>query len=217
MLTSTLLTLTAALLSISAVQGAPSFEARETYLKCGSPLVTSNLTQVGPSGAPRAAAFQSARDSQGRRQLSTSVNGAAAPGTSLFEFIPCTSSVMLSGPSRTSDGHIVQYGQLRSHKIGNCITASSLRTSTPSTLFSLDCQTVDNSGLGDQWFRASYLPSGTQVDIDFVGNGQTASVKTVVDTNYKFVNVAGNDNSRLVDLVYTSTYQGYRLQMQRMM
>ncbi|KAK0527879.1 hypothetical protein OC842_004719 [Tilletia horrida] len=203
MLANTLLAVAASALALGAIPAlaGPVLAERETNIKCGKPLTHAVLTQTGPSGVRRPAEFQGAKDSKGRLQLSTSLNGQAASGKYEFEFVPCNSTVLPSGTKYYADSYLEQYGQIRlKADRTQCLTATRLNNAdAPAALVRAPCQQVDNSGLNAQWFSATYSSPGstTSYDVHLVGNGQRGGPKGY----YTFKNVA-KGGARLVETLF---------------
>ncbi|KAK0545128.1 hypothetical protein OC846_003761 [Tilletia horrida] len=226
MLSSTLASaVAAALLFVSSAPAAASasrIEPRAGNLTCGSPLVVSALTQIAnnasisltpPSnstGSKRPAAFQTAKDSQGRLELSTSVNGVAASTTPTFEFVPCQSKFLLSGSQSyeqfTGQPINYTYGILRpSGHPSKCVTATSLATDGKNyPLVSAPCTTVDSvETLAPQWWSIYYNATsskGMKYFLYFEGNTSQPGL-------WHLKNVASGKN-RLVEVNFQTQFNG---------
>ncbi|KAK0545126.1 hypothetical protein OC846_003759 [Tilletia horrida] len=207
-------TAAAALLFVASAPGAAAasaIEPRADTLQCGSPLVVSSITQLGAStGNKRPVAFQTAKDSKGRLQLSTSVNGVAASTSPTFEFVPCQSKFLHSGYHQyeQSPGLFTNftYGLLRpSGHPDKCVTAASIAANGKNyPLVSAPCTTVDSvETLAPQWWSAYYNSthfSGMPYTIYFEGNDTLPGL-------WYFRNVASG-KKRLVDVYYQTKFNG---------
>ncbi|KAK0545127.1 hypothetical protein OC846_003760 [Tilletia horrida] len=209
MLRTTLVSSTVAVLLFVASVSANVIEPRAGTLQCGTPLVASALTQLSRStGSKRPVAFQTAKDSKGRLQLSTSVNGVAAPTTPTFEFVPCHSEPLASGTGtyqEASGAYIAYtYGILRpANQSSQCVTASSLATDGKNyPLVSAPCTTVDSyATLAPQWWSAYYnatYSKGMRYTLYFEGNTSKPGL-------WHLNNVASNNN-RLVEVNYQAQF-----------
>ncbi|KAK0534267.1 hypothetical protein OC834_001969 [Tilletia horrida] len=199
MLAKTVFTLLASALAVSA---SPLIQERVPTIQCGDVLVSSSLTQTGPTGNERPAAFQNSKDAKGRRQLSTSVNGVAASKKEIFEFVQCNSTVLPDGTKFFGNAYIQTYGQVRLQSDPTqCLTATNLNNAkTPAAVVKAKCQRIDDSGLATQWWSATYsAPNSAYIPfyLHLVGNSQTG-----VETGYyTFKNVAKGD-ARLVETLF---------------
>ncbi|KAK0523827.1 hypothetical protein OC835_006138 [Tilletia horrida] len=145
-------------------------------IQCGAPLVSTNLTQVGHY-VNLPVAFQGARDFFGRAELSTSLDGVAPSGEDLFEFVPCTSTVLPSGTTDFVVNYLRQYGQIRlKSDPSQCLTATALdNRDRPAPIVHADCQQADDAAtLATQWWSALYYNGpNPSYQIHLVGHNQT--------------------------------------------
>ncbi|KAK0521107.1 hypothetical protein OC842_006889 [Tilletia horrida] len=200
-----LLAVASAFLLATSAQAA-SLEARQSQLSCQPPSV-GKLVSTGPSGVPRAVAFQSARDPSGNRLLSTSVGSTpATTNKDEFRFQRCFSSNLPSEPVvDASTGAVTSFGRVQvTSNIKKCITATSFgQAGKANSLISTDCRTTDSTALIDQWFALTTvrLPSDSNGNpvyrqtLNFAGR-----YKNEPKRNYGWTNVAEN-NARLVKTV----------------
>ncbi|KAK0543678.1 hypothetical protein OC846_006330 [Tilletia horrida] len=153
--------LLAAVLSASALTGPVQVAPLDPLsqppgnLSCSEPVYLANLKVVrAPSFKGDTVAFTSARDTQGRLQLSTSVRGIKTPAYPQFLFRPCNSTILPTGPYAYQEATSRYYGFLIPNWHRNkCITyAGDLYSSTPASFVSADCHTADTPALASQWW-----------------------------------------------------------------